>query len=1205
MTKTIIYITVLLSVFVLHLTNANAQDGGTQELATILKNTVNIQSPNTASLGQYGEIPVSTYTGVPDISIPLYEIKNGDISIPIVLSYHASGIRVNQEASWVGLGWDIQVGGMISLEIRDEYDNFGVKCFPDRDVSEIDDNYTVKEGDAQPYCQGEVFDPIGINGDFDGEPDMYSYNFLGNSGKFFYNRDGVFTSIRQSNIKFTQSNPYNFGIQNPDYSWTAITDNGTVCFFDALEKTEANVENSLPSISRTMYLSKIVSTKGRNIDFSYIKGPQVELLPSHSESCSFQSNYGCPFSGTNNPEKKSETVKSEPLYLNEINFEVGKVKFITSDDRIDLDGKKLIAIEIYKGTETIPFKTIVFHYDNFTGNPIYGDYLYHPLNTNYSTVKTSNRLKLTSIDLKGTGAVDQTYSFGYDETHQLPYKTSYACDYWNYFNGKVNTSLIPDFNKFSRFCYQIGGVDLASFEIGKNNNREPDPNYATTATLTKITYPTGGSTNYLYESNKYQNINWLNREEHSEFVSTGGYVSEKDIYIDPISGENVYLTYVFECGSLSTCYESDSHYLLVKGLDTGNSYISIRINSNQGKNGQITRTLPKGNYKITAVKPAGNDYGAYLKMKWYEKSVEKEAIGPGLRIKEIVTKDADGITVTNRKVYNYNDENGVTTGKLMSIPVFARYSERLYNLLNGIILLRRNINFFSSSIIPLSYSASGQPLGYSVVTESNGANGEGGIVTYSFHNNADDMVSYVSILPGTPLTYDIANGNLLMKTYYETKNQTQNKIKCELYHYTTVTKKEYGVIYEYTGSRLSGDDYYLHYYPIIYGTNLLSLKEEHLIFDGGEIANNEVYSYNANNQISKILNTTSDGKEILTTYKYPNDFVFETCYNQKKSNEILNDNLKEQCMLAYLTSTYYNCMNACRSTYLPPYDHTSECNKFMDYLLEHPNCPKSGSSIYTWLEDKCEKSNIPSTANKKLYDICVLGCGPAPQGQLDLCLRGVINIADVYQTCIDNISNVTEDVKVLKDMVETNNISPVIEELKYLIDNNDFYLLNGKFNKYKRYSNIAGHSFFMPESISIIENKSPILSDNFQEVSFSLNSSGIYELIHDSRYKFFLQAANYDTYGNPTSMQTKDGLTTTYTWGYNGQYPLTKTIKKTGSIDSPEIKESWTWEPLIGMKSHTDPTGLTTTYDYDDFNRLQTVKLMGKILQYTEYHYKQ
>lgn len=64
-------------------------------------------SPQAAALARYGEYPVSMATGVPDINIPIYTIRLGDFSLPIRLAYHSSGIRVDDVASIVGLGWSL------------------------------------------------------------------------------------------------------------------------------------------------------------------------------------------------------------------------------------------------------------------------------------------------------------------------------------------------------------------------------------------------------------------------------------------------------------------------------------------------------------------------------------------------------------------------------------------------------------------------------------------------------------------------------------------------------------------------------------------------------------------------------------------------------------------------------------------------------------------------------------------------------------------------------------------------------------------------------------------------------------------------------------------------------------------------------------------------------------------------------------------
>lgn len=73
-------------------------------------------SPNVASLGKFGDYNVDIFTGLPEISIPIFEAKSGELSVPVTLSYHASGIKMTDVASWVGLGWSLSAGGQISIQ---------------------------------------------------------------------------------------------------------------------------------------------------------------------------------------------------------------------------------------------------------------------------------------------------------------------------------------------------------------------------------------------------------------------------------------------------------------------------------------------------------------------------------------------------------------------------------------------------------------------------------------------------------------------------------------------------------------------------------------------------------------------------------------------------------------------------------------------------------------------------------------------------------------------------------------------------------------------------------------------------------------------------------------------------------------------------------------------------------------------------------
>ena len=84
-----------------------------------------IQKPSSEaqSLGKFGEIPVDLFTGKVNVSIPIYTIKYHDIEVPISISYHGGGIKVSDEAGSVGLGWTLNVGGVVSRTVRGIPDN--------------------------------------------------------------------------------------------------------------------------------------------------------------------------------------------------------------------------------------------------------------------------------------------------------------------------------------------------------------------------------------------------------------------------------------------------------------------------------------------------------------------------------------------------------------------------------------------------------------------------------------------------------------------------------------------------------------------------------------------------------------------------------------------------------------------------------------------------------------------------------------------------------------------------------------------------------------------------------------------------------------------------------------------------------------------------------------------------------------------------
>src|SRR3954469_18365644 len=88
-------------------------------------------SPDASALGKYAEYPVGLYTGTLPLNIPLYTVKDGSLEVPIELTYHASGNKVDEAASFAGLGFALNAGGAVMRSIRNLPDDYSNKGFLD------------------------------------------------------------------------------------------------------------------------------------------------------------------------------------------------------------------------------------------------------------------------------------------------------------------------------------------------------------------------------------------------------------------------------------------------------------------------------------------------------------------------------------------------------------------------------------------------------------------------------------------------------------------------------------------------------------------------------------------------------------------------------------------------------------------------------------------------------------------------------------------------------------------------------------------------------------------------------------------------------------------------------------------------------------------------------------------------------------------
>lgn len=527
-------------------------------------------TPSVFEFTKYTDIPVSEYTGIPNISVPLYTLEVDEVKVPINLTYHAGGIRVTQEASWVGLGWDLTFGSIVQeINDVDDYSAYTnvVRLRPDYKWNPYPTYFPTKytypnclfttgAGWVNPYPI-ESYDGkysfmistanwIPINGDYDNqqlgqkilsfqeydsEPDIFTANFLGHSLKFCRNfPNGGITLLNQKGYKVSRigdafkiitPNGEEFHFEIHSDIITQITTDGGIIY--------THVQNYEPN-SKVWYLTKIITKNKRTIQFNYAQTPQALNYPSVSQRfdkltnpvtnyhnltdyvnvSNFES-FGLP----NGPlvteaEYLTSTISQSTetrFYLNSISFPLGSINFVLSSRSDILEGKKLDSINV---NTTKLLKQFTFNYSYFDATSVNGG----PLNQASYGNTGLYRLKLMSVDQNdGT-----SFSFSYNG-NSLPPKNSFAQDYWGFYNGALaNTSLVPNPVRLN-----ISGMS------DNGNNNSANLNYAQSGVLTELFYPTGGKATFEYELNTFSNYWVPDFETATNTFSTGNGLRIKEI----------------------------------------------------------------------------------------------------------------------------------------------------------------------------------------------------------------------------------------------------------------------------------------------------------------------------------------------------------------------------------------------------------------------------------------------------------------------------------------------------------------------------------------------------------------------------------------------------------------------------------------------------------------------------------------------------
>lgn len=751
---------VLVFIIILLLPPSSFAQSGQQGALDLQK--VTFASPEIQGLGKYGQTPVQMFSGIPEIQIPVYEVNIGNCKVPISFSYNAGGIKVEEIASWTGLGWSLQAGASITRQVNGLPDEYGQGFYnTGGEIMEV----LQAAGRIPPMSPATLNSGIiqGLNrervismskGFKDGEPDIFHFTAGQYAGQFFFDNNRKILQSPYQNVKIEGQTGITGG-----WRFIITTPEGVIYTF---EQYREYIEPSLgAAYTSAWFVEKITDQIGNEVLFKYTTTvSNIQNLASETKYISL----GASCLPTDDRTYMHTQITSRKIDSIITRKEI--IKFFKTNNRQDIQFENsLDSINIYN-REGKCIKQVGLYHSYFSGIPSIA------YNSLLSTNPTS-RFRLDSIKInKG-----EKYHFVYDLT-PLPERLSLDQDLWGYYNHGNNTSLVPSYFKWQ---------DTANYMGIQGGNRSPDLNYAKAGTLKKIHYPTGGSTEFEYESNEVYDRKFTGLVYVDPWIAknAGGYFS---------SWSGVFTTQVFYIKRGSTQLN-----VMVKDLNNNPgyaNYIQVRLVDSATNGGIISRNLqngvpitnlPPGPYKIIAQEMANRNTSYIFSVTWQEPSIDyndymngsnqfiNRKIG-GLRIKSITDIDAAGGPLMITK-YRYHQENdtAISSGKIGNYPLLlSTCKSYCYTCLSTGPVSGNYYKYTSYSQNQLSFN-SGSMIGYSYITVFKGDSTRSGKTVYHYTNydSNPDYTANFQMFPYPAASNQMYNRGLLLDTkIFESFNNT-------------------------------------------------------------------------------------------------------------------------------------------------------------------------------------------------------------------------------------------------------------------------------------------------------------------------------------------------------------------------------------------------------------------------------------------------
>lgn len=872
-------------------------------------------SPNAATLGEYGSVPVSMYTGIPEISIPVYTLSCGNHTLPLTLSYHGGGVRPDRHPGWVGLGWHLSSGGSITRIVRGQPDESDLRNTADGHYSQIDIR-TPKSGyfyvgiptllkdyqngkpnhmdeDSEQYALSQY---LRVEGYFDSEPDQYVFDLPGLHGSFYYDKKGDKWQVqcdRPVKVIMDINDPSNFSRPFPDdptgemytaffYSrsqsinnFKLVDDEGTIYTFGGKNNPEA-IEYSVGFFSQetdelaatTWHLTSIEYMDDRKITFKYeLKNfvAQLGIYENYTSQNIDRKTYtymnGRRLDGFllyQEYDPNFDYVQGSlviPSYLKEISDGHTRILFDTEEsDELKYDIKRF-NYNHYKPLQPAKLPGMTYlKYFNPDGS--ISGHNYTDIDQCASMLKWHKLTGIRVEDKSGTKLVRFGFGYNVDDAAKA---------------GKERLALLS----FGEIDARAGDtIKTYRFEYDKINNLPPYCSYQIDH------WDFYKKNNILTLGNSYnstvRNYHLITADEFK--FGEGGY--------EPFNpDQNITTAPSFPGGNPVP--------VTVPAASPGSPYYVARNSDHStGTIGSLMKIIyPTGGY--TRFVYEGNTYRAVVDTtRTTIEAFASPQVAGGIRVKKvIVSADGSNGSEDTVKEYLYYD---------------AMQTQNPYNATSGILLCPRQYRYVrggfewenklagkiqafttvysSQSLFPIATNGDGTHIGYTHVTEkypdgsmtvNHFTNFDNGHIDDPYQSdnarNLGACFPYSSKSQERGLLYQSDEYDSSHKLIRQTVNEYSNLGDTASLNTMKVCYHGYSIVMVRPGQNES----FIReiYRTKLYTYSLYPLKQTIIDFNGnGQKAFTRYFSYNADKQVNIIRDNFADGSDIYTKYLYPGDY---------------------------------------------------------------------------------------------------------------------------------------------------------------------------------------------------------------------------------------------------------------------------------------------------------------------------------------------